>query len=75
MWLSEKEASEFLGVDEKKLELLRETGYLKPGVHWRSSNEPKQLPWKPKVFYSRIECKEVVEYWQNKDDFFAQRAA
>ena len=47
MWLSEKEASEVLRVDEKSLEELREKGYLKPGFHWKSSNDPKQLPWKP----------------------------
>ena len=48
MWLSEKEASEVLRVDEQSLEVLRESGYLKPGSHWRSSNETKQSAWKPK---------------------------
>ena len=75
MWLSEKEASEHLRVDEHYLELLRERGYLKPGLHWRSSNEPKQLPWKPKVFYSISGCKEIIEYWQKKDAAFDQIAA
>ena len=75
VWLSEKEASKVLRVDEQYLELLRERGCLKPGSHWRSSNEPKQLPWKPKVFYHIRGCKEVVEYWQNNDDSFAQRVA
>ena len=72
MWLSEKEASEVLSVDKQSLELLREMGYLKPGSHWRSSNEPKQLPWKPKVFYYIRGCKEVIEYWQNNDASFDQ---
>tara|TARA_Y100001968_G_C18797958_1_gene454243 strand:+ start:192 stop:434 length:243 start_codon:yes stop_codon:yes gene_type:complete len=62
-WLSEKEASEVLRVDEQILELFREVGYLKPGSHWRSSNDPGQLPWKPKVFYRISGCKEVIEYW------------
>ena len=75
MWLSGKEASEVLRVDEQFLDLLREMGYLKPGFHWRSSNDPKQLPWKPKVFYFISECKEVVEYLQKNDDSFTQRAA
>ena len=61
-WLSEKEASEVLRVDEQKLELLREGGYLKPGSHWRSSTDPGQYPWKPKVFYFISGCKDVVEY-------------
>ena len=75
MWLSEKEASDVLRVDEKSLEAMRERGYLKPGTHWRSSNDPKQLPWKPKVFYCIRGCKEVIEYWQNNDDYCSQRAA
>ena len=75
IWLSVKEACEVLRVDEKSLEVLREKGYLKPGAHWRSSNDPEQLPWKPKVFYFIRGCKEVIEYWQNIDDSSAQRAA
>ena len=75
IWLSEKEASEVLRIDENSLEMLRERGYLKPGSHWRSSNDPKQLPWKPKVFYSISECKDIIEYWQKNDDSFAVRAA
>ena len=75
MWLSEKEASEFLRVDEQSLEAMRERGYLKPGFHWRSSNDPKQLPWKPKVFYSIMGCKEVIEYLQSNDASYDQIAA
>ena len=74
-WLSEKEASEVLRVDEQSLEVMRERGYLKPGSHWRSSNDPEELPWKRKVFYFIRGCKEVIEYWQNIDDSSAQRAA
>ena len=75
MWLSEKEASKALRVDEQSLEVLRERGYLKPGSHWRSSNDPKQLPWKPNVFYFISGCKEVVEYLQKNDAFFTPKAA
>ena len=75
MWLSEKEASEVLNVNEQSLEVLRQRGYLKPGIHWRSSNDPKQLPWKPKVFYSVSVCREFIEYWRNTDDSFEQIAA
>ena len=74
-WLSVKEASRVLRVDEKSLESLRERGYLKPGSHWRSSNDPKQLPWKPKVFYFISRCKEVIEDLQKNDDSFTQKAA
>ncbi len=75
MWLSEKEASEFLRVDEQSLEELRERGYLKPGSHWRSSNDPEQLPWKPRVFYCVSRCTEVIEYWQTNDVSFDEIAA
>ena len=74
MWLSEKEASEILSIDQKSLEVLRERGVLKPGYHWRSSNDHKQLPWKPKVFYLISECKEVVKYWKDKYTSFDQKA-
>ena len=75
IWLSAKDASEVLRVDQQFLEALREKGYLKPGSHWRSSNDPQQLPWKPKVFYFISGCKEVIEYWQNNDSSFNQIAA
>ena len=75
MWLSEKEACEVLRVDKQFLEILRETGYLKPGAHWRSSNEPSQLPWKPKVFYFIKGCKEVIDCWNENYPPFDQIAA
>ena len=74
-WLSEKEASEVLRVDEQKLELLREGGHLKPGSHWRSSTDPGQAPWKPKVFYFISGCKDVVEYWKANEASFEEIAA
>ena len=69
IWLSGKEASEMLRVDEKTLEFLREMGYLKPGAHWKSSTDPKQLPWNPKVFYLdafSVLCPDL--YCKNYDD-------
>ena len=75
MWLSEKEAGKLLEVEEQYLELLRERGYLRPGSHWRSSDEIKQVPWKPKVSYFISGCKEVVEYWKKNENSFDQIAA
>ena len=75
IWLSEKEASEVLRVDEQSLELLREAGHLKPGSHWRSSNDPNQLPWKPKVLYFISGCKEVINHEKEEYDSFDQIAA
>ena len=75
IWLSEQEASKVLRVDEQTLNLLRELGSLKPGSHWRSSNDPAQLPWKPKVLYCISGCKEFIELCQNNDLSFDQIAA
>tara|TARA_Y100001968_G_scaffold274853_1_gene268294 strand:- start:534 stop:779 length:246 start_codon:yes stop_codon:yes gene_type:complete len=76
IWLSEKEASEVLRVDEQTLDLLREWGHLKPGSHWRSSNDPEQLPWKPKVFYRISRCKDIIEHGKDYDSsFFGSIAA
>ena len=75
IWLSEKEASAMLRVDEQTLEVLREGGYLKPGFHWRSSTDPEQLPWKPKVSYLISGCKEVIKNYQDNEASFGQVAA
>ena len=73
-WLLEKDASEILRVDEQILGLLRESGYLKPGSHWKSSTDPEQLPWNPKVFYHISGCKEFLEYWE-KESFFCSNSS
>ena len=74
-WLSEREAIETLRVDKQTLEELRERGYLKPGYHWRSSSDPEQLPWKPKVFYCINVCKKVIEYIQINEASSDKKAA
>ena len=75
IWLPGKEASEILRVEEQTLYFLRELGYLKPGSHWRSSSDPEQLPWKPKVFYFIKGCKEVIEYYKDNQVSSNQIAA
>ena len=66
-WVTEKEAGQILGVNEKTLDFWREAGYLKPGTHWRSSFDAEQLPWNPKVIYHVRWCREVIEYWKEHD--------
>jgi len=66
-WGSVKEASQYLGVSEKTLQLWREIGYLKPGTHWRSSLKSNALPWKPEVVYHLRWCKEEINYWLDQD--------
>ena len=75
IWLSGKEASEVLRVDEQSLDFLREMGDLKPGFHWRSSNDPDQLPWKPNALYLINGCKEVIDYCKDNYAYFDQIAA
>ena len=66
-WGSGKEASEFLGVSEKTLQLWRDVGYLKPGTHWRSSLKCQTQPWTPEVVYHLRWCKEEIDYWLAQD--------
>ncbi len=66
-WLLEEDASKQLGVSEETLRNWREIGYLKPGTHWRSAPGEDSLPWKPIVFYHLRWCKEIIDYWRDKD--------
>ena len=74
-WLTEEEASKYLGVSQKTLSSWREIGYLKPGTHWRSSTSESSLPWKPEVIYHSSWCREIIEYWRDKDAPLADLAA
>ncbi len=68
-WLREEDASKLLGVSTRTLQYWREVGYLKPGTHWRNSNRGFALPWnrKPNIIYHFDWCKEIIEYWRDKD--------
>ncbi len=61
IWVTEKEAGKIFGVTEKTLNFWRETGYLKPGTHWRSSFDAVQIPWNPKVIYNIKLCMDFIE--------------
>ena len=74
-WLPEHEASKKLGVTEKTLQHWREVGYLKPGTHWRSAPSESYFPWKPKVIYHFNWCKEIIEYWRNRDAAVVDKVA
>ncbi len=66
-WLLEEDASRHLGVSQKTLQHWREIGYLKPGTHWRSAPSISYLPWKPKVIYHLRWCREIIDYWRERD--------
>ncbi len=74
-WLLEEEASKRLGVTSKTLQIWREMGYLKPGTHWRSAPVQHSMPWKPEVIYHFSWCKEIIEYWRNRDAPLSDLAA
>ena len=75
IWLSGKEASDFLRVEEHSLDFLRETGDLKPGPHWRSSSDPDQLPLKPMALYLISGCKEAIDCCTDNYNYRYQIAA
>ncbi len=74
-WLFEEDASKRLGVSKKTLRYWREIGYLKPGTHWRSAPDETSLPWNPKVIYHLRWCKEIIEYWKEKQAPLSDLAA
>ncbi len=66
-WFLEEDASKKLGVSSETLQHWREVGYLKPGTHWRSAETKNSKPWKPEVIYHLNWCKEIIDYWRNRD--------
>ena len=50
IWHSSNSAAEYLGITEIKLSYLRENGFLKPGIHWRSSPHGQKNPGTQKLF-------------------------
>ena len=61
IWTSSEAAAENLQITEIRLSNLRENGFLKPGIHWKSSPYGQKKPWNPKVIYNTVMCKEIVK--------------
>ena len=61
IWQSPNSAAEYFGTTEIKLTYLRENGFLKPGIHWRSSPHGQAKPWNPEVFYNILLCKNIID--------------
>ena len=61
LWISSFNASRHLGMSEENLSLLRERGFLKPGIHWKSSAINQIKPWNPVVVYDLELCKSVID--------------
>ena len=60
LWASSLHAAEYLGVNEKNLAILREKGFLKPGLHWKSAPFEQLRPWCPEAVYNLELCKKAI---------------
>ena len=66
IWTSSEFTAEKLGISENKIIYLRENGFLKPGIHWKSSPHGQKKPWKPKALYNIKMCKKLI------DEFYSE---
>ena len=73
IWQSSNYAAEDLGTSEIKLSYFRENGFLKPGIHWKSSPYGQKKPWNPEVLYNSILCRKIIDefYSEEKYDQYA----
>jgi hypothetical protein len=73
IWHSSNSAAEDIGITEIKLSHLRENGFLKPGIHWKSSPLGQKKPWNPEALYNLILCKKLIDefYFEEKHDQYA----
>tara|TARA_Y100000991_G_C21832566_1_gene288772 strand:- start:109 stop:345 length:237 start_codon:yes stop_codon:yes gene_type:complete len=69
IWSSSNSAAEYLGITEIKLSYLRENGFLKPGVHWKSSPYGQKKPWNPEALYNTKLCKNFIDKFCPIDDY------
>ena len=60
IWSSSDSTAKELGITEIKLSYLRENGFLKPGIHWKSSPYGQKKPWNPKAIYNIKMCEKVI---------------
>ena len=69
MWYSSNYAAKDLGITEFKLSYLRENGFLKPGMHWRSCPHGQKKPWNPEALYNLTLCKNVIDKFYSEDKY------
>ena len=72
-WRSSNSAAEYLGITEINLSYLRENGFLKPGIHWKSSPYGQKKPWNPKAIYNIKMCRKIINkiYLEDSDGIAA----
>ena len=69
IWNSSNSTAKYLGITEVKLSHLRENGFLKPGVHWRSSPYGQNKPWNPEAIYNIKLCKIFIDKFSSLDEY------
>ena len=60
LWVSSVYAAENLGITEIELSYFRESGHLKPGIHWKSSPLGQNKPWNPEALYNIQLCEKII---------------
>ena len=67
IWCSSESAAANLGITEFKLSYLRENGFLKPGIHWKSSPYEQKKPWNPQVLYNVKLCRGIIAQFKSQE--------
>ena len=68
IWISSDTAAKELGISPRKLSYFRETGLLKPGIHWKSSPYGQKKPWNPQPLYNIKLCRQLIKKTYLKDN-------
>ena len=73
IWTSSEDAAENLEITEIRLSNLRESGLLKPVIHWKSSPYGQKKPWNPQALYNIKMCKKLINkiYLEENDNIAA----
>tara|TARA_B100000579_G_C22244023_1_gene581788 strand:- start:321 stop:554 length:234 start_codon:yes stop_codon:yes gene_type:complete len=73
IWNTSELTAKILGITEIKLSYLRQSGILKPGIHWKSSPDGQKKPWNPKAIYNTKMCRKIINkfYLEEKDTLVA----
>ena len=69
IWHPSNYAAKDLGIAEIKLSHLRENGFFKPGIHWKSSPLGQKKPWNPEVLYNLILCRKIIDEIYSEDKY------
>ena len=67
VWHTSNAAADDLGTTEIRLSFLRENGFLKPGIHWKSSPHGQKKPWNPEALYNPILCRKIIDKYYTQD--------